>query len=199
MSSFTRPLAVVMSFFITLLLVPAPVAAALIRTTDQTVRDEGNQIRAWLLAVFGTTGDGTRERKGLRPAPAPTKAEREARVAKLELNVGADIELKSRQRLQLSAIPVDAEGNAIQGLAARWETSAKDVVYVRKTGEVVGAKPGLATLKASAGSKQATVRIRVVEGTNEPFGGKRESIRREALALSLRIQVDDKDEHTRRA
>ncbi len=159
MSNFARPLAIVMIFFVGVLLVPAPAAAELIRTT---------------LSVFRTTSEsGNRERKGVRPAPPPTKAERETRVAKLELNVGTEIELKSRQRLQLSAIPVDTEGNAIQGLAARWETSANDVVFVRQNGEVVGAKPGVATLRASAGSKQATIPVRVVEGTKEPFGGKK--------------------------
>ena len=61
MSTFTRPLAhkfvaIVTIVFVTALLVPAPEAAA------------------WL-----------RERKGVRPAQAPTKAEREAKVAKLEL------------------------------------------------------------------------------------------------------------------
>src|ERR1044071_8596993 len=115
MASFTRPLAITMIFVVSVLLVPAPVGAALIRTTDESVRNGGNQLRAWF-SVFRTTSDGTREQKGVRPLPAPTKAEREARVAKLELNVGAEIELKSRQRLQLSAIPVDAEGNAVQGL-----------------------------------------------------------------------------------
>jgi len=151
-----------------------PVAAALIRTADQTVRDGGSQIHAWLLSILGTTSDGdNRERKGVRPSPAPTKSEREARVAKLELNVAPEIELKSRQRLQLSAIPLDAEGNAIQGLTAHWESSAKDVIFVRKNGEVLAGKPGVATLKATAGSKQATIHVRVVEGTKEPFGGKK--------------------------
>ena len=173
MSSFTRPLAITMIFFSSVLMVPAPVGAALFRTTDQTVRDGANQLSGWLLSVFRTTNDGARERKGVRPSPAPTRAEREAKVAKLELNIAAEVELKSRQRLQLSAIPVEADGNAIQGLVARWESSAKDVVFVRQNGEVVGAKPGVATLKASAGSRQATVRVRVVEGTKEPFGGKK--------------------------
>src|ERR1044072_5999054 len=136
MSIFSRPLsgpsrrkliAIVTIFFVTVLLVPVPVAAALIRTTDQTMRDGGHQIRAWLLSFLGTTTDGgNRERKGVRPLPAPDKTEREARVARLELNVAPEIELKSRQRSQLSAIPLDAEGEAIQGLAAHWESSAKD-------------------------------------------------------------------------
>jgi hypothetical protein len=183
MSIFTRPLsdslrrkfvAVVTIFFVTALLVPAPAAAAWIRTTDETVRARGNEIRAWLLSIPELTRNGgSRERKGVRPSLAPTKAEREAKVSELELNVAAELELKSRQRLQLSAIPVDVEGNAIQGLAATWESSAKDVVFVRKNGEALAGKPGEATLFARAGTKQATIHIRVVEGTKEPFGGKK--------------------------
>src|ERR1051325_11480497 len=152
MSTFTRPLArrqfvaVVTIFLIRALLVPAPVVAAYA---------------------------GNRERKGVRPAPAPTKAEREAKVARLELNVAPEIELKSRQLLQLSAIPLDTDGNAIQGLSAQWESSAKDVVFVRKNGEAVAGKTGAATLIAVAGNKQATIHVRVVEGTKEPFGGKK--------------------------
>ena len=179
MSIFTHPLrgqltAIVTIFCVSALLVPAPAEAALLRTTNETVRAGGRQIHDWLLAVFrATTSTGNRERKGVRPAPAPSKAEREAKVAKLELNVGAEIELKSRQYMQLSAIPVDLDGNAIQGLAARWESSAKDVLFVRSNGEVVAGKTGMATLIATAGNKQATVRVRVVEGTREPFGGKK--------------------------
>src|ERR1051325_7925672 len=152
MSTFTRPLArrqfvaVVTIFLIRALLVPAPVVAAYA---------------------------GNRERKGVRPAPAPTKAEREAKVARLELNVAPEIELKSRQRLQLSAIPLDTDGNAIQGLSAQWESSAKDVVFGRKNGEAGAGKTGAATLIAVAGNKQATIHVRVVEGTKEPFGGKK--------------------------
>src|ERR1044071_4800663 len=105
--------------FATTLLVPAPVAAAWIRTTDETVRARA----MWLRSVFETMSDGaTRERKGVRPSPVPTKAEREAKVARIEINVSAEIELKSRQRLLLSAVPVDVEGNAVQGLTAAWES-----------------------------------------------------------------------------
>ena len=185
MSTFTRPparslrrkfVATVTIVFVTVLLVPAPVAAAWIRTTDETIRAGGSEIRTWLLSILGAKSDGgNRERKGVRPSPAPTKAERESKVAKLELNVAAEIELKSRQRLQLSAIPVDAAGNAVQGLAAHWESSAKDVVYVRQNGEALAAKPGEATLTATAGGKQAIVHVRVVEGTKEPFGGRKRS------------------------
>jgi YD repeat-containing protein len=124
--------------------------------------------------MLGTAGDGgNRERQGVRPSPAPTKSEREAKVAKLELNVETKLELKSRQRFLLSAIPVDLEGNAIQGLAAAWESSSKEIVFVRKNGEALAGKPGVATLTATAGSKQSIITVQVVEGTKEPFGGKK--------------------------
>ncbi|HYV11705.1 MAG TPA: DUF4214 domain-containing protein [Pyrinomonadaceae bacterium] len=174
-------------------LVPVPVAAAALRTTEKTVREGARQTWAWVFSAFGgSSGGRNRERKGVRPAPAPTQAEREARVAKLELNVAAEIELQSRQRLQLSAIPLDADGNAIQGLVAHWESNAKDVIFVRKNDEVVAGKPGVATLKASAGNKQATVRVRVVEGTKEPFGGKkRVDSKRSPQEQALAIKSND--------
>ena len=195
MPIFTRPssrslrrrfIASITIVFVAALLVPAPVAAAWIRATDESIRAGTNRIRAW----FSSTSDGVnRERKGVRPAPAPSKVEREAKVAKLELNVAAEIELQSRQRLQLSAIPVDAGGNAVQGLAAHWESSAKDVVFVRNNGEVLAAKPGVATLTATAGSKQAIVQVRVVEGTKEPFGGKKRSDSKRTAAGNNVAQV----------
>lgn len=174
--SIRRLIAVLVIFLIVASLVPAPAAAAALRSTQKTVFTDARQTWGWLLSVinvFGTGDSVNRERKGVRPSPAPAKAEREARVAKLELNVAPEIELKSRQRLQLSAIPLDAQGDAIQGLTAHWESNAKDVIFVRKNGEVVAGKPGAATLKASAGSKQVTIHVRVVEGTKEPFGGKK--------------------------
>src|SRR5690348_6243906 len=118
-------IAILVISFILVSLVPAPAAAAFLRATNETVLIEGSQIHDWLFTAFrSTSAAGNRERKGVRPSPAPSKAERETKVAKLELNVAADVELKSRQRLQLSAIPVDADGNAIQGLTALWESSA---------------------------------------------------------------------------
>ncbi|HET6979733.1 MAG TPA: hypothetical protein VFI24_25600, partial [Pyrinomonadaceae bacterium] len=172
-----RLIAVIVSSLLVFSLVPTPVTAAVLHTTQKTVSESVSKTWAWLRALGGfRESQGTnRERKGVRPSAAPTKAERKAKVAKLELNVGDEIELKSRQRFSLSAIPVDREGNAIHGLTAAWESSAKDVVFVRKNGELIAAKPGEATLMARAGSRFATVHVRVVDGTKEPFGGKKKA------------------------
>jgi len=47
------------------------------------------------------------------------------------------------------------------------------LIFVRKNGEAVAGKPGEATITARAGGKSATVHVTVVEGTKEPFGGKK--------------------------
>lgn len=206
MSTFSRPpvrskfVASVTIVLVTALLLPVPVAAAFLRTTDEAVRVGGTQLHDWLRSVFrSTTQASNRERKGVRPSPAPSKAERETKVAKLELNVTADVELKSRQRLQLSAIPVDSEGNAIQGLTALWQSSAKDVVFVRKNGEAVAGKTGVAILTASAGNKQATIHVRVVEGTKEPFGGKKRIDSKRNAQQGLGIIAQNRRRRSKRA
>src|SRR6202008_383159 len=104
-----RFIAVIGISLLVLSLVPTPVTAAAVRTTHKTVRQGASKTWAWLIALggFGGSQSTNRERKGLRPSPAPTKAERKAKVARLELNVADEIELKSRQRFLLSAIPVD--------------------------------------------------------------------------------------------
>lgn len=187
MSTFTRRIArfssrqiiaMVMIFTIAALLVPMPVASAALCTADTTVREAKNQVLAWLASevaalISRTSQRDNRERKGVRPSPPLSPAERAMKVARIELNVADEIELKNRQPMLISAIPVDADGNAVQGLTASWQSTNKQVVFVRKTGEVLAGKVGTATLVATAGTKRVTVRVRVVDGSKEPFGGKK--------------------------
>lgn len=175
------------------LLIPSPATAAVLHSTDQTVRAVGSQAWTWLASTLGALGirigqEDNRKRKGVRPGPPLTKAEREAKVAAIELNVTGDIRVRSRELLTLAAIPVDQDGRTIQGLKVKWESSNKRAIFVRKTGEVVAGLPGEATLTARAGGKQATVRVTVVEGTSEPFGGKKrvDSTRRPQQQALLR-------------
>jgi hypothetical protein len=129
------------------LLAPAPSAAAVLHTTDQSVRAAGTRVWTWfasaLSALGSRTGQGeSREQKGVRPLAPPTKAEREAQVAAIELNVTSEIVLTSRQPLLLTAIPLDQEGRPIHGIRAKWESSDKRVIFVRKNGEAVAGQPG---------------------------------------------------------
>lgn len=187
MSTFTRRLrsrslrkiiAILMIISIAALIVPEPTAAAVLRITHETIRERGSEIWTWLVSSLGVLGDMTalennRTRKGVRPAQPLTKTEREAKVSTIKLNVAGEINLKSQQRVLLSAIPIDAEGNTIQGLVANWESSQKNIVFVRPNGAAVAGKPGVAVLTAGAGNKHATVKVTVAEGTKEPFGGKK--------------------------
>jgi RHS repeat-associated protein len=112
---------------------------------------------------------------GIKPPPPESKTDREARVASLRMNPSGSVELRSRQTRLFTAIPVDAEGAPIQGLHAEWESSDNQVVFIKKTGQAITGKPGSATLTARAGRVSETVFITVVEGTNDPFGGKKEA------------------------
>jgi len=81
--------------------------------------------------------------------------------------------LGSDQPTNFSAIPIDDQGSAIQGLLAQWESSNKQVILIKKNGEAMAGKPGTATVVASVGTKQQAVRVTVVAGTNERYGGKK--------------------------
>ena len=78
-----------------------------------------------------------------------TKTEREAPVAAIELNVAREIVLRSRQPLSLTAIPLDQEGRTLHGIRAKWESSDKRVVFVRKIGEAIAGLPGKAAVRAT--------------------------------------------------
>lgn len=160
------------------LLTPPSAATALLQTTDKTVRAGGSQILTWLTSTWAIlanrSGDrGNRVRKGVRPEPPLSKAEREGQVAAIDLNVTGDIVLTSRQPLLLTAIPLDQDGKTIHGIRVKWDSSNKRVIFVRKSGEAIAGMPGEAAITARVGSKTATVRVTVIEGTKELFGGKK--------------------------
>lgn len=63
--------------------------------------------------------------------------------------------------MQLAAVPLDIDGNAIHGLAADWESDNPQVVSISNKGEAVAGTPGKAQITASAGSKKAQVKLTV--------------------------------------
>lgn len=144
------------------LLAPPSSAAVLLQTTERSVRAAGSQLGSWLAsAVEGLSsranrGGGNRARRGVRPEPPLSKEERISQVAAIELNVSGEIVLSSRQPLLLTAIPMDHDGRTIHGIRARWDSSNKRVIFVRKSGEAMAGMPGEATITARVGSKTAT-------------------------------------------
>jgi hypothetical protein len=106
------------------------------------------------------------------PQRPPTREEREARVASLEVNVPKVVELRSGQVIIFSAVPVDFEGNAVHGLVAEWESSDSRVIFIGSDGRAVAGEPGTAFVTASAGHKKEKVQVIVAsdEAANQEGG-----------------------------
>jgi RHS repeat-associated protein len=115
----------------------------------------------------------------IAPQPPPTKEELKVKVARIEVNPQGDITLAAKQPLILAAVPVDHDGNPIQGLGVEWVSSDKQVVFITRDGQAVGGKPGKTELTASVANKQEKVRV-TVTAEGAPFGGKKQdSVRQE--------------------
>jgi RHS repeat-associated protein len=111
---------------------------------------------------------------GTKPPPPPTKSQREAIVSSIRVSPKDDITLESGKSMLISALPLDRDGNAVQGLACDWVTSDKKVLSISKAGEAVAGSPGRVTLTASAGQVTQTKVITVVEATSGKFGPKKQ-------------------------
>jgi RHS repeat-associated protein len=117
------------------------------------------------------SSQGRSDNGGIRPRNPESKAERVSRAARLEINPRDGVVLQSRQPMLFTAIPLDREGEPINGLQAEWESSDKQVIFIRKNGQAIAGKPGRASLTAKVGSLSESVRIIVSEGSKENFGG----------------------------
>ena len=111
--------------------------------------------------------------RGIKPSPPEKKSDKLNRLTRLQINPNGAVQLQERQSLLFTAVPFDSEGSAIHGLQAEWESSDKQVVFVKKSGEALAGKPGTATLTARAGALTATVQVIVSKGECEPFGKKK--------------------------
>ncbi len=108
----------------------------------------------------------------VNPERPRSRVELEARVASLQVTPGTVITLESRQRMLFSALPVDANGAVIHGLHAAWTTSDRNVVFVRRNGEAIAGRPGVAILTAGIALIRQTVTVTVLAGSLDLFGGK---------------------------
>jgi RHS repeat-associated protein len=97
---------------------------------------------------------------GSKPEQPLTKSEREARILKLEIASAAELELG--QRFLFTAIPLDAEGNAVHGLRAEWESADANIVTVANDGQAIARQLGTAVLTARAGAKQERIQVTVL-------------------------------------
>jgi hypothetical protein len=132
-----------------------------------------------LAALFGLLHGAQGQNQGMpsreRPLPErkapklpPTKAEREAKVAGIRVDLPDELTIESGQRRILMAIPLDKDGNAIHGLLAEWESSDKNIIAITKEGRAVAGNPGKARLTVGAGQKKVSVKVSVIEAREQP-------------------------------
>jgi RHS repeat-associated protein len=126
----------------------------------------------------------------VRPQRSETKAARESKVASILINPDREVILQSREPMVFSANPVDGQGNPIHGLQVEWESSDKQVVFVTSNGQATAGKPGRAILTARAGKAKEKVRVTVIEGVREKFGGKKKENSKRQRPRSSRNMSD---------
>jgi RHS repeat-associated protein len=122
--------------------------------------------------------------RGFTPPAALSRPEKESNVASIQINPADNVVLQSREPMQFAAIPVDSQGVPVHGVGVEWESTNREIVFVKKNGEVIGGKPGTAILTATAGTAKESVRITVVEGTKEKFGGKKQNSTRSSRKIA---------------
>ncbi len=115
---------------------------------------------ARILGFFGTASVRRQRVAAYRPLTAEQNS---AAVARIGLNIQSTLDLWPGQTLMAGAVPFDANGNAVQGLAAVWQSSAPAVVSVERDGRVEARHAGTAQLTATAGNQSATVRVTVLD------------------------------------
>jgi RHS repeat-associated protein len=180
----SRYTAIVLLASMLTLSVPAPVAAAVMREGMRRSTDLATRANAAFFSWFGSINSQDRGQRrgmppppmnsrGVKPPPPPSREDNEARAASIQINPSGSLVLQSRQPMLFSAIPVDSQGVTIQGLQAEWESSNKQIVFINKNGQAVAGRPGTAILTAKAGRARARVRVSVIEGSREKFGGKK--------------------------
>jgi RHS repeat-associated protein len=174
LTSRKRFIAVALIVSLSSLLAPLPVRAAMLQKAENSLSVAVHESWSWLDAAIGVShGQQDPERKGVRPLPAEGAEEREARVASLEINPANEITLQSGQPIGFTAIPLDAERNTVHGIRLSWRSTDRQVIFVKKNGLAVAGKPGNAVVIARIRNQQASVRVTVIEGTKEPYGGKK--------------------------
>lgn len=122
------------------------------------------------------------------PLDPPSEQELEAKVSKLEMNPQGEVVLQIGQPLVMSAIPLDADGNIVQGLAPRWESDNRRVLSITRDGQARAGRVGKAQVTATAGQKKEKVKVTVVEGRG-PFGG--EKLRGERTGATGGTEISD--------
>lgn len=98
----------------------------------------------------------------IRPEPPRSRSAREARVARIVLNLRGGVTLAPGESVQLVAVPEDDEGNAVHGVTAEWQSVNSQTVVVTKEGEATALAAGVAPVTARVGQTSVTLLVTVV-------------------------------------
>jgi RHS repeat-associated protein len=88
------------------------------------------------------------------------------------MKVYGPLVLQSMEPINLTAVPLDANGNAVNGALPWWYSTDRSVVFVSKDGQAVAGNPGTALLTAHLGTIRAAVLVQVV-ANSQPYGGQK--------------------------
>jgi hypothetical protein len=124
----------------------------------------------------------------IAPVEPPTEADLQARVVNLDVNPQGEASIEKGKGLVLAAVPLDSEGNAVQGLVAAWSSSNSAIVYVTTDGQATAIEVGTAQLTATAGSRSATVNV-TVTATSASIDGRKLELAINASSRNKRSQV----------
>ncbi len=102
----------------------------------------------------------------IRPDPPPSRSAREARVARLMLNLRNGLTLSPGESVQLVAVPEDDEGNPVHGVTAQWQSLNSQTVVVNSQGEAKALAVGIAPVTATIGQRSTTLLITVAPRTS---------------------------------
>ncbi|HEV2863860.1 MAG TPA: RHS repeat-associated core domain-containing protein [Pyrinomonadaceae bacterium] len=130
------------------------------------------------------------------PRLPPTRQEREAQVTQLAIaglplnltpppldppdqnvQVYGPLVLQQQEPINLTALPLDADGDAVHGVTPWWYSSDRSVVFVRKDGQALAGNPGTALLTAHVNTIKAVVVVTVVPNSQKYGGQKPDSTR----------------------
>ena len=168
---------------IQMLFVPSPVSATAISNTISESLTAAARVRDGFVSWLTLSPPQLPDPRGVKSPPPEQMSDKLNRLVRLQLNPRGAVRLQSHERMLFTAVPFDTEGSAIHGLQAEWESSDKQVVFVKRDGQALAGKPGTATLSARAGSVSASVQVMVVEGDREPFGRKKPDSTRNNLRV----------------
>lgn len=169
--------------------VPQPVAAAVLQSSEQTVLNWQQRLAGYLDWGSALKTEPQRvRRRGVEPRTPESKEEKQLRVASVIVSPRAEVTMMSRESKIFTGIPVDSQGNTVQGLTCEWRSTDNRIIFIRKNGMAVAGNPGTAELVAQAGNRSGRVRVTVVSNPSQDEFPQKKS-RRTALELKAAQSV----------